>query len=313
VRSIAVGDNYTCALGADGGISCWGGNVAGEIGNGCVPCGLPGSAAQEEEVLMPLAVSGISGPAAALVANSDVFDDIGYTCAVLRSGGVECWGVDGLGLGGGSSVLGIPPTAVPGVTSAVAVTAGVSSACALLADGTVSCWGLGPLGQPGKEPESYSATALPVPGITGAIAVATGDFHACAVLADGTVDCWGANDTGSLGNGTMVASPAPMPVTDLSGVVAIGAAGFHTCALLGDGTVRCWGNDTTRLTPVAVPGLAGAFSISVGNDDACARVAGGEIECWGDNNDGQLGNGDVPTGASSLPLVETPRPVIAGD
>ncbi len=313
VRSIAVGHDYTCALGADGAISCWGLNLSGEIGNGCALCGASGTAAQQEEVLMPLAVTGLGGPAAALIASTDYADDIGYSCAVLQAGGVQCWGANALGLVDRSDVIGIPPTAVPGVTSAVAVTAAESSACALLADGTVACWGLGPLGQPGKSAEADSATAVPVPGVSGAVGVATGDFHACAVLADGTVDCWGGNTSGSLGNGTMTDSPTPGPVSDLSGAVAIGAAGFQTCALLADGTVRCWGNDTAKLTPVPVPGLSGAISISVGNESACARVAGGEIECWGDNSTGQLGNGDVPAPGASSPPVTTPRPVIAGD
>ncbi len=313
VQSIAVGPNYTCALGTDGGISCWGANLSGEIGNGCAPCGLPGSAAEQDVVLMPLAVGGLSGPAAAVVANTAYSDELGYSCAVLRTGGIECWGSDSLGLSGRPNITGIAPTAVPGVTNAVAVTAAVSSACALLADGTVACWGLGPLGQPGKGPASYSATAIPVPGISGAIGVATGDFHACAVLADGTVSCWGSNTSGSLGDGTMTDSPTPVPLSSLSGAVAIGAAGFQTCVLMGDGTVRCWGNDTAHLTPVAVPGLTGALSISVAEDSACARVAGGEIECWGDNSSGQLGDGDDPNGAATLPLVTTPRLVVAGD
>jgi hypothetical protein len=312
VRSIAVGHNFSCALDADGGISCWGENLSGEIGNGCAFCGLPGSAAQQEKVLMPLAVTGLSGPAAALVASSDYADDPGYSCAVLAAGGVECWGRDSLGLGASSSLDGIPPTAVPGVTSAVGVTAALSSACALLADGTVACWGLGPLGQPGQHAASYSATAVQVAGISGAIAVATGDFHACALLADGTVKCWGGN-SGSLGNGTIDDSPTPVPVSDLSGAVAIGAAGSRTCALLGDGTVRCWGNDITKLTPVAVPGLGGVLSISVGTTDACALVAGGEIECWGDNSTAQLGNGDFSDSGPPPPRVTTPRPVLAGD
>jgi alpha-tubulin suppressor-like RCC1 family protein len=313
VRSVAVGHEYSCALGADGGVSCWGDNLSGQIGNGCGPCGLPGSAAEQEMVLAPLAVTGLSGPATALVANTSYGDDLGYNCAVLQSGGIECWGADSLGLSGQSNALGIPPTAVPGVTNAVAVSAAIWSACALLADGTVACWGLGPLGQPGKSPYSDSATAIPVPGISGAIAMTTGDFHGCAVLADGTVSCWGGNTSGSLGNGTMTDSPTAVPVSDLSGAIAIGAAGFQTCALLGDGTVRCWGNDTAHLTPVAVPGLTGALSISVAKDGACARVANGQIECWGDNSYGQLGDGNIPDDGKSSARITTPQQVIAGD
>jgi alpha-tubulin suppressor-like RCC1 family protein len=313
VRSVAVGHDYSCALGADGSISCWGGNALNELGNGCFPCKLPGSAAEEEVVLTPLAVPGIDGPAVAVAGNTDYLDDIGYTCAVLRTGGVECWGIDLLGLGDGSSAGAIAPTAVPGVTSAVAVNAGIGSACALLTDGTVACFGEGALGQPGKVALSSSVSAVPVPGIAGAIGVATGDFHACALLTGGSVQCWGDNTFGSLGNGTTTDSPTPVPVSDVSGAVAIAAAGYQTCALLGDGTVRCWGVHPTQLAPVAVPGLSGGISISVGPKDACALVAGGEIECWGDNSDGQLGIGEIPDGRTTPAPVTTPRPVIAGD
>ena len=75
-------------------------------------------------------------------------DDADGFCAVLTSGGVDCWGV-------GKSIL---TTAMPGVggvgtLGGVASLAGVStvygSYCALLTAGGVDCWGYGYYGELG--------------------------------------------------------------------------------------------------------------------------------------------------------------------
>jgi Regulator of chromosome condensation (RCC1) repeat len=303
VSAVAAGASHTCALGADGVVSCWGNNIDGELGSGSGIGGLM--------VATPAALSGLSGPAAAIATGAYYKDLEGYTCAVMVSGGVECWGRDMFGIGPAPGVLALVPTALPGLANTTAVALSGFSGCALLADATVVCWGLGPLGQPGPHPDSYSATPIGVPGISGATAIASGSFHACAVLAAGAVACWGGNTSGSLGDGTRTDSPTPVMASGVLGAVAIAAAGYQTCALLGDGTVKCWGGNTRMLTPTLVPGLIGATSISVAVDSACAVVSGGRIECWGANEQGQLGTGVTPPPGSSHAPVTTPQPVVA--
>ena len=82
----------------------------------------------------------------------------GY-CAVLTSGGVDCWGSNEYGdLGNGTETPSPTPTAVVGVGGrrhaggVKQVSTTTYSHCALLTSGGVDCWGPGDSGQLGNGP-----------------------------------------------------------------------------------------------------------------------------------------------------------------
>jgi alpha-tubulin suppressor-like RCC1 family protein len=83
----------------------------------------------------------ISGFSAGVVSVAAGWED--YACALLSTGGVECWGSDAIGqLGEGLSPTSGVPVPVSGLGSGVAeVVAGGAFACARMMDGTVKCWG----------------------------------------------------------------------------------------------------------------------------------------------------------------------------
>ena len=203
-----------------------------------------------------------------------------YTCALLQDGTVRCWGDNTYGeLGNGAAVLSpspsnpVTPTPTPvtvsGITTAVAIEAGVFHMCAILRDGTLQCWGRGEEGRLGNGSTANSSTPVTVSGIAPA-AIAPGAEHSCAVLRDGTMRCWGDNNFGQLGNGSPQGSFSTTPSGPVTGITtAIGASSGaeHTCALLQDGSLRCWGRNvdgrigngttTDAFTPVAVTGFGG--------------------------------------------------------
>ncbi len=130
---------------------------------------------------------------------------ISGACAVLTTGGVDCWwpDADGEGSNGYGSVQ-----AVTGITNATSVANEDSADCAVLATGGVDCWGYnddGELGNGtygGPDFDGYY-TPQPVTGITEAYSVVGGDGTACAALDTGGVDCLGYNADGEVGNGTI--------------------------------------------------------------------------------------------------------------
>ena len=76
----SAGDGY-CAVLTSGGVDCWGDNSEGELGTGSDTG--PNCSGYCSNV--PVAATGITD-AASLASDED-----GY-CAVLTSGGVDCWG-----------------------------------------------------------------------------------------------------------------------------------------------------------------------------------------------------------------------------
>ncbi|PYO02525.1 MAG: hypothetical protein DMD89_04080 [Candidatus Rokuibacteriota bacterium] len=268
--AVTAGGFHTCALPGDGTVRCWGQNDLGQLGNGTSDP-VPNNPSTFNPT--PVTVSGIT-TAVAISAGG------WYTCALLQDGTVRCWGDNTYGeLGNGAAVLSpspsnpVTPTPTPvtvsGITTAVAIEAGVFHMCAILRDGTLQCWGRGEEGRLGNGSTANSSTPVTVSGIAPA-AIAPGAEHSCAVLRDGTMRCWGDNNFGQLGNGSPQGSFSTTPSGPVTGITtAIGASSGaeHTCALLQDGSLRCWGRNvdgrigngttTDAFTPVAVTGFGG--------------------------------------------------------
>lgn len=122
--------DFTCALGQNGNVYCWGYGSAGQLGNG-----------QAADSKVPVQV-GLSGPARAVVSGAY------HACALLDAGSVQCWGDNNFGeLGdGGSETTSSTPVNVTGLGApAIAISANDSeSTCALLATApqSVWCWGV---------------------------------------------------------------------------------------------------------------------------------------------------------------------------
>jgi alpha-tubulin suppressor-like RCC1 family protein len=200
VQAIDAGGFHSCALTTSGGLKCWGGNEAGQVGDGTMGNDRPS----------PVDVMGLSSGVQAISAGEF------HTCAFTTSGTAKCWGHNESGQVGDGTTSGSPtPIDVLGLNSHVqAITAGGSHSCALTTSGGVECWGTTGAGQvgDGSTGDGNRLTPVDVVGLSSGVQlIDAGSNHTCVLTTSGVAKCWGANFVGQIGDGTL-GNNRPTPV-----------------------------------------------------------------------------------------------------
>ena len=126
VMQIAAGGGHTCALLSSGGVKCWGDNYFGQIGDGT-----------GENRTTPTALSTLTSGVTQIAIGGS------FTCALLSTGGIKCWGWNVSGqLGDGTTTDSSTPTSLSTLTAGVTqIGLGGAHSCAILSSGGVKCWG----------------------------------------------------------------------------------------------------------------------------------------------------------------------------
>lgn len=133
VIDINSGSYHSCAILATHQIKCWGESGSGQLGNNSTV-----------KSLDPVIVSGVEN---ALQVGAS--KGTSFTCALLNTGKVNCWGDNRYGqLGNGSLDSSLIPLEVSGLENIKAITVGTFSSCAINQLNEVKCWG----GDYGKTP-----------------------------------------------------------------------------------------------------------------------------------------------------------------
>ena len=327
--AISSGWLHTCAVLDDGSVTCWGLNIAGQLGDGTTT-----------NRTTPTQTSSLgSGRTAVAISSGSSW----FTCVILDDGSVSCWGYNIYNqLGDGTTTSRTTPTQTSSLGTTTnprnaalserdfdgdgilnifdvhqnldyresAISSGYRHTCAILDNGSVSCWGENSDGRLGDGMLTDRSTPTQTSSLgTGrtAVAISSGKYHTCALLDDGSVSCWGDNGNYQLGDGTTTDRNTPTQTSSLGTgrtAVAISSGDYHTCAILDDGSVSCWGYNnqgrlgdgttTDRSTPTPTSSLGfgrTAVAISSAYQHTCIILDDGIVSCWGANGNGQLGDG----------------------
>ena len=270
--AVSAGNAHTCALRADGTITCWGSDALGQAdapvgrfsavsAGGNHTCGL--------RIDNTIACWGHDafGQADAPVGRFSAVSAGGnHTCGLRIDNTIACWGWHEHG----------QTDAPAGQFRAVA--AGRSHSCGLRTDASIACWGLNEMGSANAQAGPFSA-------------LSAGSAISCGLRTDANIDCWGIRHGGNL-------DPPDGRFT------AVSAGGyFHMCGVRTDDTIDCWGwsikwPHDEYVGQADAP--AGRFrAVSTGGYHSCGVRTDGTIACWGDYEFGQ----------TSIPALDSPTPV----
>jgi alpha-tubulin suppressor-like RCC1 family protein len=193
---VSPADGHTCAVSTNANAFCWGANDYGELGDGTTnnsdnPVKVQGLPADPVQIAAGGGFNGNPAPA-------------DFTCVLLSTGGVYCWGYNGNGqLGDGTFTNSVTPVQVGLAGPAKQIVAGAYHACALLMTGAVQCWGGDLSGQLGDGGSADESSPVNVTGLSQVIQISANGAadSACALEATGAVSCWGDNTNDELGDG----------------------------------------------------------------------------------------------------------------
>jgi hypothetical protein len=212
VQQIRAGNGHTCALLANGDVSCWGNPATGALGAG-------NSAVADAPPVLEVNM-GVQAASIALGSAS--------TCVVTTTGTVRCWGNNGDGILGYGHTTDIGTTETPnqasnivldeasglrlggdvnlgpGIVDQVEIDTGTGYTCARLGS-RLRCWGDGNDGSTGYGNEDdigddeFPVEAGDVQFGGNRTLAAIADGARCVVFTDRTITCWGRDADGALG------------------------------------------------------------------------------------------------------------------
>jgi alpha-tubulin suppressor-like RCC1 family protein len=264
----------------------------------------------------------------------------GFTCGIITTGDMYCWGASRFGVRGdgrqpgdeGTVEPGFEPTIVTGGHQWTDVAAGSNHVCAVASTGVVYCWGgawSGQLGD-GLSGDSLYPLSFPTPAPVAGDATfetvsASLSAGTCAITLDRRAMCWGRGTFGRLGNGSDTLSAVPVAVEGGLAFDAASTDDLGTCGVA-NGSGYCWGEQRfLGIGAAPVPDTCGTSGNGgTGGDILCAKepipvagghrfrpivALGGNVACAVGTDDqtycwggfGYLGNGTL--GSASEPVV----------
>lgn len=182
----------SCAIHANGALTCWGDAPFTGVGTGTESC-----SARPESCTPPTV----------LLIDAPILDvSLGYgSCALSTRGAAYCWGSTG------SRFASPTPRRMSNLPAVQQIEVGGTHVC-VRQDGVVSCWGDNDAGQLGDGTTQATDTPKRVDGLPPIVEVRLGLRTSCARTADDQVWCWGVNQNGVVYGERGNAVPTPRRV-----------------------------------------------------------------------------------------------------
>lgn len=280
----SAGGDHVLASKSDGSLWAWGGNQAGQVGDG-------GYGNQN---------------APRWIASATNWNDISaggnHSVAIRDDGTLWAFGANWSGqLGIGNTGFANPALNQVGSDSDWhAVTAGGNHTVAIKNDGSLWSWGSNGGGQLGDGTTIDRSAPVRIGSATDWQMVSAGGAHTLALKNDGSLWAWGANYYGQLGDGSNVSRTAPVQISSETWKF-VAAGGVSSIAIKSDGSLWGWGDnwfgqlgDATKLAKIVPTQIAANVtwsSVAVGADSVLAIAADGTLWGWGKDLYGNLGDG----------------------
>jgi alpha-tubulin suppressor-like RCC1 family protein len=200
VAAIAAGEEHACIITVHGAVRCWGLGWEGQLGDG-----------SRNIMAEAVPAAGLESGAAFIAAGAH------YSCAIMTSGKVFCWGDNAMYPSPYDSPVPVELKELEGRLTSIEI--GELFTCGTTVEGGVLCWGRNDLGQLGNGTGVDSTnTPIAVSGLSAGVEMlSVGTTHACARVQSGEVECWGGNEAGQAGGSSAYKLLAPAAV-DLSTV-----------------------------------------------------------------------------------------------
>jgi alpha-tubulin suppressor-like RCC1 family protein len=285
IVDIAMGTTHACALRRNGEIYCWGDNRYGQIGD----------SSDEKQRPSPQLVKGIESASSIAAVGS-------RTCALTRTGHVQCWGE---GNSGPTSIQNIPAKPV----ELMLCDGGRAYGCVRDAGGRVACWNQNSDGQ-------TTDNAIVVPGLANATALTCTEHIACARTGSNAL-CWGDYRTEIVGVAKL--SPDKLRATSADETVRVDLPPFAAPLASITNSLRChhrdcWGVElagrVNHKSAIELPPLAGMLDVAVGKNHACWIDPSRGVHCSGERSAGQLSVSDAQ---HAIDGVHALRVAVGGD
>jgi len=198
----------------------------------------------------------------------------------------QCWGYNNHGQLGNDSTIDSPlPVNVVGISTAIAISAGVP-APVQSRTGAVECWGNNDSGQLGNGLTVDAHVPVLVSGVMGAVGLTAANFpNVLFWQPDWSSAGLRARRRTRDGNGDW--SATPVTVSGISTAVAVSGSDLSVCALVLGGGIKCWGDTSgtgnqvdLKLVPVASADVPAMRSIATGWEHSCGVATDTMVKCW---------------------------------